>query len=472
MKPVAIIGGGITGLTAAFELKQRGLPVRLFEAADRVGGVIQTVRREGYLAEFGPNSILETSPVISNLVRDLGLESRRFYSEPSAENRYVVRGGKPVSLPTSAADFLTTPLFSLRAKLRVLAEPFIPPAPVEAEESIAQFVQRRLGQEFLDYAIDPLVAGIYAGNPHLLSVSQAFPKLHALEQRYRSLFLGKFLGARERKRSGEVSKQDAKKFSFDDGLQVLIDGLQSRLGEEIETSAPIRGLERTEEGWLIEVGQGRDSAAVSCSAVLLALPSHKMVSLNITTAPALEISALAQIHYPPVASVVLGFRRADVAHPLDGFGMLIPEKEGFKILGALFSSSLFPRRAPEGEVAITCYIGGARAPALTEKTSGELAEIAVQDLGAILGVRGRPTFQHVAVFRKAIPQYNVGFAKYRALMSEMESKAPGLFVAGHARDGVSLSDSIVSGHHVAGRIETFLSSNQTRHSALPHTVSV
>jgi len=467
MKPVAIIGGGITGLTAAFSLKQRGVPVRLIEGAPRVGGVIQSLRRGGYLAEFGPNSILETSFVVSNLVRELNLESRRIYSNPSAEKRYVVRDKKPVAVPNSASGFLKTPLFSLPAKLRVLAEPFIRPAPADAEESIAQFVQRRLGQEFLDYAIDPLVAGIYAGNPHLLSVTQAFPKLHALEQRYHSLFLGQVLGARARKRSGQVSKQDAKKFSFDDGLQVLIDALQSRLEEEIETSSPIDSLERTEDGWLVELG----STPVECSAVLLALPSHKIASLAIRTDPKLVIASLAQVYHPPVASVVLGFRRAEVAHPLDGFGMLIPEKERFSILGAIFSSSLFPHRAPEGEVTITCYIGGARAPELPLKTSEELTRIAVQDLRTILDVRGEPTFQHVTVFRKAIPQYNVGFAKYRALMSDMELKAPGLFVAGHARDGISLSDSIVSGHGAAGRIQSYLASSRKPATVVPQPIA-
>jgi protoporphyrinogen/coproporphyrinogen III oxidase len=470
MKPVAIIGGGITGLTAAFSLKQRGIPVILLEAAHRVGGVIQSVRRNGYLAEFGPNSILETSPVISDLVRDLGLEARRVYSNPAAENRYVVRDKKPVAVPNSAGGFLTTPLFSLPAKLRVLAEPFIRRAPNDVEESIAQFVQRRLGREFLDYAIDPLVAGIYAGNPQLLSVSQAFPKLHALEQRYRSLFLGQILGARARKRSGQVSKQDAKKFSFDDGLQVLIDALQSRLDGEIQTAAPIDCLQRTDEGWIVELDRGADHSPLECSSVLLALPSHKIASLKIVTIPTLRVSPLTEVYYPPVASVVLGFRRVDVSHPLDGFGMLIPQKEGFKILGALFSSSLFPHRAPEGEVTITCYIGGARSPALTHKTAEELVEIAAEDLRTILGVRGQPTFQHVAVFKKAIPQYNVGFAKYRALMTDMELKAPGLFVAGHARDGISLSDSIVSGHNTAGRIQTYLTSNGKRVMAAEHPI--
>jgi oxygen-dependent protoporphyrinogen oxidase len=402
------------------------------------------------------------------LVRDLGLESRRVYSNPSAEKRYVVRDKKPVVIPTSAGGFLTTPLFSLPAKLRVLAELFIGRAPEGLEESIAQFVQRRLGQEFLDYAIDPLVAGIYAGSPQMLSVSQAFPKLYALEQRYRSLFLGQILGARARKRSGEVSKQDAKKFSFDNGLEVLIEALQSRLGGDIQTASPIGRLRRRDEGWLIELEHG---GPVECGAVLLALPSHKIASLDIITDPALKVSALAEVYYPPVASVVLGFRRADVAHPLDGFGMLIPEKEGFNILGALFSSSLFPHRAPEGEVTITCYIGGARQPLLPLNTPEVLTELAVKDLETILGVRGRPTFQHVAVYRQAIPQYNLGFGKFRALMNDMEAKAPGLFVAGHARDGVSLGDSIVSGHKVAGRIGTFLSLEQRRLNAMQHPVS-
>jgi oxygen-dependent protoporphyrinogen oxidase len=472
MKPVAIIGGGITGLTAAFCLKQRGVPVLLLEAADRVGGVIQSVRRDGYLAEFGPNSILETSPLISGLVRDAGLESRRLYSSPSAENRYVVRDKKPVVIPTSAAGFLTTPLFSFPAKLRVLAEPFIRRAPEDVEESIAQFVLRRLGREFLDYAIDPLVAGIYAGNPRLLSVSQAFPKLYAVERRYRSLFLGQFLGARERKRSGEVSKQNAKKFSFDDGLQVLIEALQARLGDAIKTSAPIRGLRRADDGWLIELEPGMDGGPIACAAVLLALPSHRIASLRILSAPALDVSSLAEVYYPPVASVVLGFRRADVVHPLDGFGMLIPEKENFNILGALFSSSLFPNRAPEGDVVITSYIGGARSPLLPLNTPEALADLTVKDLQTILGVRGRPVFQHVAVYRHAIPQYNLGFAKVRALFDDMESKAPGLFVAGHARDGVSLGDSIVSAHKAAERIQAFLAANPKPLPSLPHPVAV
>jgi oxygen-dependent protoporphyrinogen oxidase len=175
----------------------------------------------------------------------------------------------------------------------------------------------------------------------------------------------------------------------------------------------------------------------------------------------LDFAPFENVYYPPVATVVLGFRREDVGHPLDGFGMLIPDKEGFNILGALFSSSLFPNRAPKGEVTITCYIGGARNPELPLETPAELIWMAVKDITKLLNIKGEPTFRHCTVFRQAIPQYNVGFGAFRNLMSEMEANAPGLFLAGHARDGVSLSDSIVSGHNVASRITDYLAKTET-----------
>ena len=177
---VAVIGGGIAGLTAAFRLRAAGIPVTLYEAGSRVGGVIQSIREHGYLAEAGPNTLLETSPAIGELIRELGLAGRRLESDPRAEKRYLVRGGQPIALPSSPGGFLRSPLFSWRAKLRLLAEPFIARCPEDREESVAEFVLRRMGQEFLDYAIDPLVAGIYAGDPARLSVKHAFPRLHAL----------------------------------------------------------------------------------------------------------------------------------------------------------------------------------------------------------------------------------------------------------------------------------------------------
>src|SRR6185295_2615181 len=204
MNSVAIIGAGITGLTAAWKLQQQGIAVTVYEAGDRAGGVIQSVRQHGYLAESGPNTILETAPEIPALIRDLGLEPRRTYASAAAEKRYLVRDRKLIALPGSPLGFFRTSLFSADAKLRLLREPFIAPAPASREENLAEFVQRRLGREFLGYAINPFVAGVYAGDPHHLSVKHAFPRLYNLEQRYGSLIKGQVLGARERKRRAEV----------------------------------------------------------------------------------------------------------------------------------------------------------------------------------------------------------------------------------------------------------------------------
>jgi len=211
MKSVAIIGAGITGLTAAFYLKRKGVAVTVYEGSNRVGGVIQSIRKDGYLAEFGPNTLLETSPKISQLVRDAGLQSRRLDPDPKAGARFVVRYKRPIEMPGSPLGFLTTDLFSFKAKLTVLREPFISPRRDDVEESIGQFVVRRFNQEFLDHAIDALVAGIYAGDPQKLSVTHAFPKLKALEDDYGSMIKGQLFGARERKKRGEVAKDRAPK---------------------------------------------------------------------------------------------------------------------------------------------------------------------------------------------------------------------------------------------------------------------
>jgi protoporphyrinogen/coproporphyrinogen III oxidase len=467
--PIAVIGGGITGLTAAFCLRQYGLPVTLYEASSRLGGVIESIQQDGYLAEFGPNTILETSPKIASLVHHLKLDNRRLYSDPQAANRYIVRRRKPVALPGSPLQFLSTPLFSLNAKLRLLREPFLPPSPPEMEESLAQFVLRRLGREFLDYAINPFVAGVYAGDPAQLSVRQAFPKLHALEQKYGSLIKGQILGARERRQRAEVSKQSAPKFSFTRGLQELIDALQTRLGDSIQMQSPVVRIQSNPSGWRITTRTHQPPHEFHHSMVLLALPAYQLAPLRVLTPEPIDLQPLSEIPYPPVASVVLGFRRSDVAHPLDGFGMLIPQVEGFRILGTIFSSSLFPHRAPPNHVTLTSYVGGTRAPELAHRPARELIDLTLEDLRAILGVRGQPTFSHSVLYPKAIPQYNVGYARFRECMANLEVQAPGLFVAGHARDGVSLGDSIVSGHDVADRIHAAWNQRRSdpRHPSQP-----
>jgi protoporphyrinogen/coproporphyrinogen III oxidase len=460
MKSVAIIGGGITGLTAAFYLKRKGIPVTVYESGRRVGGVIQSLRTGGFLAEFGPNTILETSPKIGQLVRDAGLDSRRLDPAAAASARYVVRYGRPIEMPGSPLGFFTTSLFTARAKFAVLCEPFVPARRDGKEESIAEFVIRRLGKEFLDHAIDALVAGVYAGDPYKLSVPQAFPKLAQLEARYGSLIKGQIFGGRERKKRGEVAKDRAPKFSFDEGLQVLPETLSAALGDSVHLNTLVTRLTQSANGWLLDLRNDAQLTRASHSAVLYAGTAFKLAELEFQTQLPLSFNTLAEIRYPPVASVVLGFRREDITHPCQGFGMLIPKVEGFKILGTIFSSSLFPNRAPAGHVVLTSYVGGERYPELAGLPSRKLFDLTCLDLQQLLGVKGKPVFQHSVFYPKAIPQYNVGYGRYRDLMSDTEQKTPGLFLAGHYRDGVSLSDSIVSGCNVADRIESWFQSEK------------
>jgi oxygen-dependent protoporphyrinogen oxidase len=453
---IAIIGGGITGLTAAYRLRRAGVPATVYEAGHRVGGVIQTTCRDGFMAECGPNTLLETSPVIGDLVRDLRLESERMYSDPTANSRYILRAGVPTLVPDSAAGMLTSKLFSTGAKLALLREPFVRRAAPQTEESVAEFVLRRLGREFLDYAINPMIGGIYAGDPAKLSVTHAFPKLHAIEQRYGSLILGQILGARERRNSKEVSKQSAPKFSFRGGLQTMIDALARELGDSIRLRSAVKELRQTETGWRVTVLHDQFEMTREHEAVLLAAPSFKLANIAVHSDAAVSLVPLREIVYAPAASVVLGFRRQDVAHSLDGFGVLVPEVERRNILGAIFSSSLFPHRAPAGHVTISCYLGGMRAPELAACDTASAVALVVSDLRAMLGVSGQPVFVHHTRFPKAIPQYEVGFGHFRNWMNQLEANAPGLFLAGHFRDGISLSDSIVSGDRSAERLAAFV----------------
>ncbi len=452
-----VVGAGISGLTAAYRLQCAGRSVQLLDAAARPGGVIGSVLRDGCLFERGPNSALDTTPLIGELVADLGLGSQMRMASKTADTRYVVRNGRLTALPTSPGAFFSTPLFSASAKLALLREVFIAAAPAQAEESIAEFVRRRLGSEFLDYAIDPFVAGIYAGDPEAISVRAAFPRLHALEQRYGSLIRGQVLGARERRRQRSVAKNTAKSFSFALGMQQLTDALAAALGG-LQLQARALRIERDAAGlFMLHAEQAGAPRQWRARTLVLAVPADEAAAL-LQAHCADAAAALCSIAYAPVATVASAYAARDVGHALDGFGCLVPRKEGRRVLGVLFSSSMFEGRAPAGTALLTTFVGGQRHPQLAQLPEGDIADLAHQEHAVLLGARGRPSFQVVTRWPRAIPQYTLGHLGRVARAEAAQRVLPGLFFCANWKGGVSVGDCIRNGHLEAEAVEAWLGS--------------
>jgi oxygen-dependent protoporphyrinogen oxidase len=461
---VVVVGGGISGLAAAWWLEQTGLQVVLLEAAARAGGTIGTAREQGCLVEAGPNSALETSPLVVRLIEATGIAAQRIDAAPAARKRYVLHGGRLIALPLSLPALLATPLFSLGAKLALLREPFLRRGPAGPEESVAQFVRRRLGQEFLDCAVDPFVAGVYAGDPERLSLGAAFPRLHALEQRYGSLIRGQILGRRERARATERSRQAAPMFSFRDGMQTLPEALAARLGRVRLACRAISLARDSDGGWIVSAQAPDSVAPLRARAVVLAVPAYEAVSLVRGFAPE-AAEALARIVYAPVAVVASAYAREALAHPLDGFGFLVPAKERRHILGCIFSSTLFESRAPAGTALLTSFVGGMRHPELVRETDEAIAALVRSELGALLGARGAPRWVKIRSRERAIPQYTLGHTARIDALERAEAAHDGLFFCANYRGGIAVSDCIKSGHAVAGRIAALLGAPKRLSSA-------
>ena len=452
---VIVVGGGISGLAAAFGAQQRGVSVEVLDAGARAGGVIGTAHRDGALYELGPNSALDTTPLINELLDALGIRSERAEASAVAATRFIVRDGKPMALPLSPGALLTTPAFTLGAKLRLLREPFIAPAPAALEESIAAFVRRRLGSEFLDYVIDPFVSGVYAGDPEQISVAAAFPRLHALEQKYGSLIKGQIQGARERRRSADTAKNTAGSFSFRRGMQTLTDAL-ARAVASVATAVRVGEIARNSDGtWTVTGTRDGEPVVRRARAVVLATPAHATAELLRKLAPA-ATQGLAAIPYAAIASVASAYRRVDIGHSLAGFGFLVPKKEQRQILGSLFSSSMFEGRAPAETVLLTSFVGGLRNPALPAKPDAELAAIVHGELRALAGARSEPLWMNVTRWTHAIPQYNLGHRERLRPVEDAERAFPGLFFCASYRGGVSVGDCIKSAHAMAETLTRFL----------------
>ncbi|MEO8508378.1 MAG: protoporphyrinogen oxidase [Betaproteobacteria bacterium] len=445
-----VIGAGVSGLAVAHSLLRNGRSVVVLEAESVAGGVIATVRRDDTLYERGPNSTLDTSPRISALLRELNIQEERVDAADVAAQRFVVRDGKLCALPMSPEALLSTSAFTLGAKMRLLREPFIAPAPAGAEESIAAFVRRRLGREFLDYAIDPFVAGIYAGDPERISVAAAFPRLLALEQKYGSLIKGQILGARARRKSGAVAKNAAHSFSFRHGMQTLTDAL-ARAQTALHCNARVGGIARDGDTFIVSGTRAEGDFAMRARSVVLAAPAPEAGAIVSTLAPE-AARALAAIEYAPIAIVASLYRQADVGHPLDGFGFLVPNKERRSILGTLFSSSMFAARAPAGMVMLTTFIGGRRNPDVLARADADVLATVRTELAALVDARDAPAWQEIVRWPQAIPQYDIGHLDRLRYVDAAEAAIPGLYFCANYRGGVAVGDRIERGDALATRI--------------------
>jgi len=450
MAAVAIVGAGLTGLTAAYRLKQRGARVVVYEASDRIGGSIKSERRDGYLAELGPTSMAAPSPSVAGLLSDLGLDASRVSASAAARNRYIVRRGRLVRLPMSPAELLTTRLLSNVAKLAIFGEPLVEAGDSPLEESVAAFIRRRFNQEVLDYIVNPFIAGIFAGNPEQLSVRHAVPRLHALERTHGSVMkaLVQMMKARRAAPPGPGAV-----ISFRDGLQEIPEALGRELHSEVRLRSPVTQLRAGSRGWT--VGAAFQTPELF-DAVVYAAPAHSLDEIDLDLAASERLSTLSSILHPPVAVLALGFRRDQVTHPLDGFGFLTPEVERRRVLGVIFSSSLFLDRAPAGHVMLTAFVGGTRDPDFVQADPQTLTARVLDDLRPLLGTRAEPTFRAVQVWPKAIPQYVLGYGRFKEIADDVERRNSGLVLAGTYRDGVSLGDAIGSGEQAAARIGELL----------------
>lgn len=440
---VGVVGAGLSGLGVAWRLAREGVPVTVLEKDRRTGGVILSEREDGFLCEAGPNSMLLKSRTAEDFLGELGLDERILRANPDAERRFLVKNGKVVPLPASLRGGVTTPLYSFGAKLRLLAEPFVRPAPPDADESVASFVTRRMGHEFLDYGITALVSGIYAGDPEKLSIRHAFPKVYNLEAKYGSLIGGAIKLRKERKRTGETPYK-SRLIAFPDGIETLTRTLADTSAAEIRTGAEVHAIARDGAAWRVAWREGDEERSDRFGELVVSVPAFVLPRLPWPEEMRGAMAALRVPHHPPVTTLVLGYRRKDVAHPLDGFGMLIPLVEERKVLGAIFSSSSFPGRAPEGHVSLMVFIGGATMPEKSGLSDEETVALAHGQLEDLLGLRAPPVFHKANHWPLAIPQYNVGHGEFIGQLEDMERRWPGLSFCANYRGGPGLSDCLDS----------------------------
>lgn len=457
--PVIVIGGGISGLACAHRLKQRGIPFLLLEKSNRFGGVVQSIQQDGFLFEQGPQSFTLTPP-LNELIEAAGLSGELLRAAPRMP-RYIYVGGKLVAAPMSPFSLLTTSLLSAGTKWKLLTEPLRRTHPPTDDESITSFVRRKFGSSLLDNFAAPFVSGVYAGDPEKLSLRSAFPQVHEWEKNHGSLLRGAISKMRSRPKNSSTRKIRGI-CSLQRGVSSLFDALGAQLGDSAKLGVSVNQVirntspdkERFEVRATFEGTERNDS--LEASAVICATETAPAGAM---LAPSSEQFArsFARIPYAPVAVVSAGYRRQSVGRALDGFGFLAPRAEGLRVLGCVWNSALFPGRAPEGDVLLTSFAGGALNPELCSWSEEQISSAVHEDIARVLNITEKPVVQSVHVYQRAIPQYNLGHGRILAELNSTCDATPGLYLAGNYLEGPSMGACVECAFRVVDEVKKYLS---------------
>ncbi len=439
---VAIIGGGVSGLATAWALRQRGHCVVVLERQARPGGNAQSERIGGFLMEHGPSTIDARASAAADIAGQLGLSADHCELGPGVRNRYLVGDGALKGIPAHPLGFLMSDYLSVGGRLRMLAELAVPRGRGATEESIDEFCSRRFGAAFSSRVMEPLVRGIYGGMAEKLSAAAVFPALVGMEQRYGSIARG-ILQSRlaGRKMPGR------RLYSWRNGVGSLPAALARALGPAVRTGIAIRRVRRLAGGFAVDAG--RDGTLMARCVVIATQPHVAAQLLDGLDDPAAE--AAGAIEAPPVAVVYFGYRRGQVAHPLDGLGFFAARGEARTLNGAQFCSTMFEGRAPEGHVALAGYFGGDGAPELGRAPAAELVALAAEEFAELLGTKGEPVVARVRHWPRGLPQYHLGHAGRIAALRGAENRLPGLFLTGNYFDGPSVGACVQQAMETAAR---------------------
>lgn len=451
-----VIGGGISGLICAYRLQRRGLDVLLLEESDRAGGVIGTIQQDGFQFELGPQSFLSNAALLE-LISSLGLDGELLRADAKAP-RYVLLDGALRKVPLGPPDLLGTSLLSLETKLRLLSEPWRRSQPPEEDESVAAFVRRKFGKDLLENLVGPLVSGIHAGDPERLSLRSAFPAVHKWEAEHGSVLRG---AMKSRPPQGTPRPVLC---SFREGMETLVRRLADALGDAVSLGASVQGVKRGKanghSGFDVQVSRRGRVETLNADALVLATPTRATAAIAEQLSESFR-EMLGRIEYAPVAVVGVGYRREQVGHPVDGFGFLVPRKEKLSVLGTVWSSSLFPGRAPEGMVCFTSFVGGATNPALMELSDEQIAESAEREVAQVLRISGAPVTRMMRRWARALPQFNLGHGKIVAALEQELRRFPGLFLAGSYLSGPSVGSCAEQAEKTAQAVQAFYSAQES-----------